>query len=195
MLSEWKRIRFIAELRSRKNSAHVITSVEYQLSVYEALLRRNSIKTKCNFSDQPQMKTCQCVKDFGITIASKLKFSHQCKDAAGKANRTLVFINRNFSFKNKDIILPLSVSLVTPHLEYAGQAFFSTCPCPKRNIGSGYFSPACVQIWQIKCTVATGRNHYLISHTSCPFVYPINILVMWTLIPLCYLLNSNVVGR
>ncbi len=31
------------------------------------------------------------------------------------------FINRNFSFKNKDVILPLYISLVRPHLEYAVQ--------------------------------------------------------------------------
>ncbi len=33
----------------------------------------------------------------------------------------LGFINRNFSFKNKDIIVPLYISLVRPHLEYAVQ--------------------------------------------------------------------------
>ncbi len=52
----------------------------------------------------------QCVKNLGVSIASNLKFSQQCKDAAGKANRMLGFINRNFSFKNKDIILPLYIS-------------------------------------------------------------------------------------
>ncbi len=33
----------------------------------------------------------------------------------------LGFINRNFSLKNKDVILPLYISLVRPHLEYAVQ--------------------------------------------------------------------------
>ncbi len=63
----------------------------------------------------------QCVKDFGVSIASNLKFSQQCKDAASKANRMLGFINKNFSFKNRDIILPLYISLVRPHLECAVQ--------------------------------------------------------------------------
>ncbi len=31
----------------------------------------------------------------------------------------LGFINRNFSFQNKHVILPLYISLVRPHLEYA----------------------------------------------------------------------------
>ncbi len=36
-------------------------------------------------------------------------------------NRMLGFINRNFSFENKEIILPVYISSVRPHLEYAVQ--------------------------------------------------------------------------
>ncbi len=68
-----------------------------------------------------KIESVQCVKDLGVTIVSSLNFSQQCKEAAGKANRMLSFINRNFSFKNKDVILPLYISLVRPHLEYAVQ--------------------------------------------------------------------------
>ncbi len=63
----------------------------------------------------------QCVKDLGVTVASSHKFSQQCKEATGKANRMLDFINRNFSFKSKNIILLLYIRLVRPHLEYAMQ--------------------------------------------------------------------------
>ncbi len=68
-----------------------------------------------------KFQSVQSIKDLGISIASSLKFSQQCKDAAGKANRMLSFINRIFSLKNRDIILPLYISLVRPHLEYAVQ--------------------------------------------------------------------------
>ncbi len=68
-----------------------------------------------------KLYSVQCVKYLGASIASTLKFSRQSKDAASKANRMLGFINRNFSFKNKDIALPLYISLVRPHLEYAVQ--------------------------------------------------------------------------
>ncbi len=54
-----------------------------------------------------KLESVHCVKDLGVTITSSLKFSQQCKEAAGKANRMLDSIKRNFSFKNKDIILPL----------------------------------------------------------------------------------------
>ena len=68
-----------------------------------------------------KLQSVESVKDLGVTISSSLKFAQQCKDAVGKANRMLGFINRNFSFKNKDIIVPLYISLVRPHLEYAVQ--------------------------------------------------------------------------
>ncbi len=68
-----------------------------------------------------KLESVQCVEDLSVTIASSLIFSQQCADAAGKANRMRGFINRNFSFKNKDVVLPLYISLVRPNLEYAVQ--------------------------------------------------------------------------
>ncbi len=67
-----------------------------------------------------KLESIHSVED-SVTIASNLKFSQQCKDAAGKAYRMLGFINRNITFMNKEIILPLYNSLVRPHLEYAVQ--------------------------------------------------------------------------
>ncbi len=67
------------------------------------------------------LRNVQCAKEPGIKIASSLKFSQQSNDAANKANRILGFIKRNFSFKNKDVILPLYSTLVRPHLQYAVQ--------------------------------------------------------------------------
>ena len=68
-----------------------------------------------------QIKSTSSVKDLGVTVSQNLKFSQQCNEAASKANRMLGFINRNFTFKSKDIILPLFKSMVRPHLEYAVQ--------------------------------------------------------------------------
>ncbi len=52
-----------------------------------------------------KLENVHCVKDLGVTITSNLKFSQQCKEAAGKANRMLGFTKRNFSFKNKEFYL------------------------------------------------------------------------------------------
>ncbi len=67
-----------------------------------------------------KLESVQCVENLGATIASSLKFSQKCRDAAGTANRMLSFISRN-SLLRTDIILPLFISLVSPHLEYAVQ--------------------------------------------------------------------------
>ncbi len=82
-----------------------------------------------------KLESVQCVKDLDVTIASSLKFSQQCKDAAEKAIRMLGFINRNFSFTNKDAVLPLYISLVRPHLEYAVQFWASH---HAKDIAKGY---------------------------------------------------------
>ncbi len=68
-----------------------------------------------------KLDSVQCVKELGVSIASNLKFSRQCKNAAGKVNRMMRFINSNFFFKNIRYNLPLYISLVRPHLEYAMQ--------------------------------------------------------------------------
>ncbi len=63
-----------------------------------------------------KLESVHCVKDLGVTIMLNLKFSQHYKESACKANKMLGFINRNFSFKNKDIILPMYISLVrSPH--------------------------------------------------------------------------------
>ncbi len=64
-----------------------------------------------------KLESTHCVKDLGVTITSNLKFSQQCKEAASKANRMLGFIKRNFSFKNKDIILPLYITTQSDHTQ------------------------------------------------------------------------------
>ena len=56
-----------------------------------------------------------------ITIASKLKFSQQCNEAASKDNRILGFVYRNFCTENKSATLPLCKSLVRPNFEFIEQ--------------------------------------------------------------------------
>ncbi len=36
-----------------------------------------------------KLGSVQCIKDLGVAIASNLKFSRQCKDAAGKATQSI----------------------------------------------------------------------------------------------------------
>ncbi len=68
-----------------------------------------------------KLESILCVKDLGVTIALNLKFSQHCKETAYKANKMLGFINRKFSFKNKDLIFPMYISLIRLHLQHAVQ--------------------------------------------------------------------------
>ncbi len=72
--------------------------------------RRNHLKKNEYEMNGTKLEIVQCVKDLAVSIASSLKFSKQSKDVAGKANIMLSFINRNISFKTKDVILPLYTS-------------------------------------------------------------------------------------
>ncbi len=47
-----------------------------------------------------ELESVECVKHLSVTVASILKVSQYCKDAAGKANRMLGYISRHFLFKN-----------------------------------------------------------------------------------------------
>ncbi len=88
-------------------------SIEKFQVLYKLKQKRSTI-TKC----------AQCAKDLGVKIASNLKFSQHCNDAANIENRILGFIERNFSFKNKDTVLPFNNSIVRPRFKYAVQFWF-----------------------------------------------------------------------
>ncbi len=81
-----------------------------------------------------KIESTQWVKDLGVAIAFNLKFSQQCKNAVSKTYRMLGFINRNFSFIDKDIIISIHSSLFRSHLEFAMQSQY---PGPLPNKGHG----------------------------------------------------------
>ncbi len=56
-----------------------------------------------------EVKSVQRAKDLGVKIESDLNASQQCNDAANKANKMLGFIKRNFSLKNKDVMLSFTI--------------------------------------------------------------------------------------
>ena len=86
------------------------------------LLQIGSLNKSFQYNmDGRQVKNAPYVKDLGVIVSKNLKFSQQCIEAAKKANKILGFINRNFTYKSKDIILPLYKSMVRPHLEHAVQ--------------------------------------------------------------------------
>jgi len=62
-------------------------------------------------------------RDLGVIINESLKSDSQVNQVAVKAHRILGMIYRTIENKTKDIILPLYLALVRPHLEYCVQAW------------------------------------------------------------------------
>ena len=62
-------------------------------------------------------------KDLGVTCSADMKVSEQCGIAASKGNQVLGLIRRTIMYKEKQLIVPLYIAIVRPHLEYCIQTW------------------------------------------------------------------------
>ncbi len=75
------------------------------------------------FMNGVQLEVVTEEKNLGVTIHKSLKVATNVANAVKKANRVLGILSRTLLFMEKSILLPLYMTLVRPHLEYAVQAW------------------------------------------------------------------------
>ena len=69
------------------------------------------------------LKVSEEERDLGVIVHNSAKPSRQCAEASKEANSTLGVIRRTIVTRDKDTILTLYKSLVTPQLEYCIQVW------------------------------------------------------------------------